>query len=94
MLAQGPVTRARAARAGCAVLGAFAHDRSCEGKAETGRGMSTIERARGRWSEILPRLGIDARFLRNRHGPCPLCGGKDRFRFDDRDGSGSYFCNQ
>jgi len=23
-----------------------------------------------------------------------MCGGKDRFRFDDRDGSGSYFCNQ
>ncbi len=56
--------------------------------------MSTIERARGRWSEILPRLGIDAQFLRNRHGPCPLCGGKDRFRFDDLDGTGSYYCNQ
>jgi putative DNA primase/helicase len=54
----------------------------------------TIERARHRWREILPRLGIDTRFLQNKHGPCPLCGGKDRFRFDDRDGSGSYFCNQ
>jgi putative DNA primase/helicase len=32
--------------------------------------------------------------LSNRHGPCPLCGGRDRFRFDDRDGSGSYYCNQ
>lgn len=54
----------------------------------------TIERARGRWREILPRLGIDTRFLVNRHGPCPLCGGRDRFRFDDKDGSGSYFCGQ
>ena len=54
----------------------------------------TIERARGRWKEILPRFGIDPSYLKNRHGPCPLCGGKDRFRFDDRDGSGSYFCNQ
>lgn len=54
----------------------------------------TIERAKGRWREILPQLGIDTRFLSNRHGPCPLCGGKDRFRFDDRDGSGSYYCNQ
>jgi putative DNA primase/helicase len=54
----------------------------------------TIERARGRWREILPQLGIDTRFLVNKHGPCPLCGGKDRFRFDDRDGSGSYYCNQ
>jgi|HubBroStandDraft_6_1064221.scaffolds.fasta_scaffold81566_2 putative DNA primase/helicase len=56
--------------------------------------MNTIERARGRWQEILPQLGIDTRFLRNKHGPCPICGGKDRFRFDDRDGSGSYYCNQ
>src|ERR1700730_8344235 len=56
--------------------------------------MNTIERARGRWQEILPQLGIDTRFLRNKHGPCPICGGKDRYRFDDRDGSGSYYCNQ
>jgi putative DNA primase/helicase len=56
--------------------------------------MNTVERARGRWKEILPHLGIAPQFLQNRHGPCPLCGGKDRFRFDDRDGSGSYYCNQ
>jgi putative DNA primase/helicase len=56
--------------------------------------MSTIERATGRWREILPQLGLDARFLTNKHGPCPMCGGKDRYRFDDRDGSGSYYCNQ
>jgi putative DNA primase/helicase len=56
--------------------------------------MSTIDRAKGRWGELLPLFGIETRFLRNKHGPCPLCGGKDRFRFDDRDGSGSYYCNQ
>jgi putative DNA primase/helicase len=55
---------------------------------------ATIERARHRWREILPQLGIDTRFLQNKHGPCPLCGGRDRYRFDDRDGTGSYFCNQ
>jgi len=54
----------------------------------------TVSRARGRWREILPQLGIDTRFLCNKHGPCPICGGKDRFRFDDREGSGSYYCNQ
>ena len=54
----------------------------------------TVERARGRWRDILPLLGVDPRFLVNRHGPCPLCGGRDRYRFDDRDGSGSYYCNQ
>jgi putative DNA primase/helicase len=56
--------------------------------------MNTVDRARSRWQEILPRFGIAQQFLVNRHGPCPLCGGKDRFRFDDKDGSGSYFCNQ
>src|ERR1700720_2056926 len=56
--------------------------------------MNTVDRARGRWKEILPRFGIDTSYLKNRHGPCPLCGGKDRFRFDDKDGSGSYICNQ
>ncbi|MEQ9642507.1 MAG: primase-helicase zinc-binding domain-containing protein [Alphaproteobacteria bacterium] len=56
--------------------------------------MRTVDRARGRWPTILPRLGIAASFLVNRHGPCPLCGGRDRFRFDDRDGSGSYYCNR
>lgn len=52
------------------------------------------ERARGRWREILPALGIDAKALTNRHSPCPVCGGKDRFRFDDKNGSGSWICNQ
>src|SRR5262245_7461883 len=56
--------------------------------------MNTIARAQGRWRQILPRLGIETRFLVNKGGPCPLCGGKDRFRFDDLDGSGSYYCNR
>jgi putative DNA primase/helicase len=55
---------------------------------------STIDRARGRWREILPRFGIAPEYLKNQHGPCPLCGGKDRFRFDDKEGTGSYYCNQ
>jgi putative DNA primase/helicase len=31
--------------------------------------------------------------LTGKHTACPMCGGKDRFRFDDKGGSGSYFCN-
>src|SRR5262249_51946557 len=54
----------------------------------------TIERARHRWREILPQLGIETRFLTNKHGPCPLCGGRDRFRFDDKNGEGTYICGQ
>src|SRR6516225_8926134 len=68
--------------------------RPCVRQGQAFPAMNTIERARGRWQEILPQLGVDARFLCNKHGPCPICGGRDRFRFDDRDGSGSYYCNQ
>lgn len=50
------------------------------------------ERAQGRWPEILAGLGIDPAVLRNRHGSCPGCGGKDRFRFDDQ-GIGRFYCN-
>ena len=47
------------------------------------------DRARGRWPGILTALGVPAKALRNRHGPCPVCGGKDRFRFDDKGGAGN-----
>lgn len=46
----------------------------------------------GRWPDILVTLGIDREHLRNRHGPCPVCGGKDRFRFDDKNGRGTWIC--
>lgn len=51
------------------------------------------QRARGRWVAILSSLGVEEIFLRDRHGPCPLCGGKDRYRFDDKE-DGLYYCNQ
>jgi len=50
--------------------------------------------ARGHWKEILPSLGVDSRFLVNKHGPCPICGGADRFRFDDQNGNGGFICSQ
>jgi putative DNA primase/helicase len=49
--------------------------------------------AAGRWRDILPAAGISERFLTGRHSDCPGCGGKDRFRFDDKDGRGTWFCN-
>lgn len=54
----------------------------------------TAYEAVGRWPGILQTLGIDPKHLCNRHGPCPVCGGKDRFRFDDKDGRGTWFCSQ
>jgi putative DNA primase/helicase len=54
-------------------------------------GLST--KARGRWHQIMPELGIDARFLKKKNGPCPMCGGKDRWRFSDLGGNGTWWCN-
>lgn len=50
--------------------------------------------ARGKWRAILSSHRIDVPATAKQHGPCPTCGGKDRFRFDDEDGHGSWFCNQ
>ena len=36
------------------------------------------ERARGRWVSILSALGVPLKSLRNRHGPCPVCGGSGK----------------
>lgn len=52
------------------------------------------EQAVNRWPSILAALGVPEAALVDRHGPCPMCGGKDRFRFDDKDGTGTWFCNQ
>lgn len=49
--------------------------------------------AQGRWRSILTALGMDERALSGKHCPCPMCGGKDRFRFDDKEGRGTYFCS-
>lgn len=52
------------------------------------------ERARGRWTGLLPMLGVDSRFLTARQGPCPICDGKTRFRYDDKEGRGTWICNE
>jgi len=53
----------------------------------------TVDEARGKWRGIITTFGIDPKFLDGKHQKCPFCGGKDRFRFDDKDGTGSYFCS-
>jgi len=53
----------------------------------------TADEAVGRWPGILATLGIDQSFLQNKHGPCPICAGKDRYRFDDKEGRGTFICS-
>lgn len=49
---------------------------------------------KGRWAFVLASFGVEPSALRDVHGPCPLCGGSDRFRFDNKEDKGSWFCNQ
>lgn len=55
---------------------------------------SVKKQARHQWNDLLVAAGIDAKALVNVHGPCPGCGGKDRFRFDNLDGNGTFICSQ
>lgn len=54
----------------------------------------TVDAAKGKWRGILLELGLPETALKDRHGPCPLCGGEDRFRWDNKDGRGTYICGQ
>lgn len=48
-------------------------------------------KAVGLWDNtIYPSFGIDVFFKKNK--PCPACGGRDRFRYDDKFGNGDYSC--
>jgi len=51
------------------------------------------EVALGRWPGILSSFGLSDKQLSGKHTACPVCGGKDRFRFDNKDGRGTFFCS-
>lgn len=46
-----------------------------------------------RWPAVLVSIGIAEKHLTGEHTSCPACGGKDRFRFDNRNRRGDYYCN-
>lgn len=50
--------------------------------------------AHGRWRQVHEQLGVDPSVMDGKHHPCPLCGGTDRFRYDDQEGRGTSYCNQ
>lgn len=53
----------------------------------------TLDAARGRWAGLLPHFGVDPKFLTKRQGPCPICGGKTRFTWDNCEDNGGFYCN-
>ena len=55
---------------------------------------AVIDKAQGKWTEILSSLGVPDEALSRKNCPCPMCGGKDRFRFTDHQCLGWWHCNQ
>lgn len=55
--------------------------------------MNTKKAATGRWAEIYKHFGLPGITGKNHFkGECPVCGRKNKFRCDDKNGSGSYIC--
>ncbi|MHA3048675.1 primase-helicase zinc-binding domain-containing protein [Acinetobacter sp. ANC 4639] len=51
--------------------------------------------ALGKWKDLIfPAFAITVPAKKNQHGPCPICGGTDRFRCDDKQGKGTWICTQ
>ena len=49
----------------------------------------------GAWSDVIIRSsGCAPELLNGKQHPCPSCGGKTRFRFTDKAGSGSSVCTK
>src|SRR3546814_7116652 len=67
-------------------------DPLCE--TEGGMMIGIADQCINRWPSILPQFGISPSYLTGKQTPCPTCGGKDRFRIDNKDGRGTYYCNK
>lgn len=53
---------------------------------------TTKQAARGKWDGVITQL-LGEQAVTRKHGPCPICGGKDRYRYDNKRNDGDWFCN-
>lgn len=70
------------------------HVRETGAKAMSNYIQQVAKQAQGRWKYVLSANGINIPDNSQKHAPCPACGGSDRFRFDDKEGRGTWICNQ
>lgn len=50
--------------------------------------------ARNNWASIISSVGgASSDSFTGKHKPCPVCGGDDRFRFDNKGGEGTWYCS-
>jgi putative DNA primase/helicase len=46
------------------------------------------------WVALLQRYGVSATSLTGKGAPCPICGGNDRFTYDNKRGRGDWVCRK
>lgn len=46
------------------------------------------------WVALLQKYGIPASSLNGKGAPCPICGGNDRFTYDNKRGRGDWVCRK
>jgi putative DNA primase/helicase len=46
------------------------------------------------WISTLMSYGISAEYLTGKAAPCPVCGGDDRFTYDNKNGRGDWICRK
>lgn len=54
--------------------------------------LTTKQAAKGKWDGIIAQL-ISEQAVSRRHGPCPICEGTDRYRYDNKRDDGDWYCN-
>jgi putative DNA primase/helicase len=53
---------------------------------------TTKQAAKGKWDGIIAQL-LGEQAISRRHTSCPICGGEDRYRYDNKRNDGDWFCN-
>ena len=46
------------------------------------------------WVALLQKYGVPASSLTGKGAPCPICGGNDRFTYDNNRGRGDWVCRK
>lgn len=53
---------------------------------------TTKQAAKGKWDAIISQL-VGEQAISRKHCACPVCGGEDRYRYDNKRNDGDWFCN-
>lgn len=86
-LSCGHTTRKSLDDAGCECHGG---ERKYKNNGDPSPVDKALDQFLGQWRVVLNNYGCELPSTALKHGPCPVCGGKDRFRFDDKNGRGTW----